>query len=303
MIQNRLEKNQKKLKAWADRHKIEAYRLYDRDIPEFPILIDRYKDFFVVYDRTDNLIDQGKNQMPEVLQALKNVFAAPEEKIIVKKRERQEGLKQYERLDTKSNFFSVQETQAKFLINLYDYLDTGLFLDHRPLRQTVFKQSAGKKVLNLFCYTGSFSVFAALGGASAVVSVDMSATYLEWAKNNFKENGLDPEKHSFIQENVLEFLAAHHRLYDLIILDPPTFSNSKRMQSPFEIEKDQNFLLESCLRLLSLKGTLYFSTNKRKFKISDAIASQVRVNDITERTIPMDFHDQKIHRCYEITKP
>jgi 23S rRNA (cytosine1962-C5)-methyltransferase/23S rRNA (guanine2445-N2)-methyltransferase / 23S rRNA (guanine2069-N7)-methyltransferase len=303
MIQNRLEKNQKKLKAWADRHKIEAYRLYDRDIPEFPILIDRYKDFFVVYDRTDNLIDQGKNQMPEVLAALKNIFAAPEEKIVIKKRERQEGLKQYERLDSKSNFFSVRETQAKFLINLYDYLDTGLFLDHRPLRQTVFKQSAGKKVLNLFCYTGSFSVFAALGGASSVISVDMSATYLEWAKNNFIENGIDLEKHSFIQENVLEFLTDHHRLYDLIILDPPTFSNSKRMESPFEIEKDQNFLVESCLRLLSPQGVLYFSTNKRKFKISDAITSQVRVNDITERTIPMDFHDQKIHRCYEITKP
>lgn len=179
MIQNRLEKNQKKLKAWADRHKIEAYRLYDKDIPEYPILIDRYKDFFVVYDRTDMVIDKDKNQLPEVVQALKNIFNATDDKIVVKRRERQEGLKQYERLDSASQFFPVQETQARFLVNLFDYLDTGLFLDHRPLRQTVFKQSAGKRVLNLFCYTGSFSVFAALGGATSVTSVDMSATYVD----------------------------------------------------------------------------------------------------------------------------
>jgi 23S rRNA (cytosine1962-C5)-methyltransferase/23S rRNA (guanine2445-N2)-methyltransferase / 23S rRNA (guanine2069-N7)-methyltransferase len=311
MIQNRLEKNQKKLKAWADRHRIEAYRLYDRDIPEFPVLIDRYKDFFVVSDRTDEVIDQGKNQLPETVQALKNLFSVGDEKIdekiIVKKRERQEGLKQYERMDATSNFFTVQETQARFLVNLYDYLDTGLFLDHRPLRQIVFKQSSGARVLNLFCYTGSFSVFAALGGAAAVTSVDMSATYVEWAKRNFQENGISLAPHSFVQDNALDFLKnaalspEHAGKYDLIVLDPPTFSNSKRMVDVFEVEKDQEFLVTSCLKLLSPKGILYFSNNKRKFKLSPRLETLARVKDISNKTIPMDFHDQKIHHCFEIT--
>jgi 23S rRNA (cytosine1962-C5)-methyltransferase/23S rRNA (guanine2445-N2)-methyltransferase / 23S rRNA (guanine2069-N7)-methyltransferase len=304
MVQNRLEKNLKKLKPWADRHKIEAYRLYDRDIPEYPFLIDRYKDFFVIYDRTDEVIDQGKNRLPEVIQALKNIFSIDDEKIILKKRERQEGVKQYERMDTQSHFFTVQETQAKFLVNLYDYLDTGLFLDHRPLRQWVFKESSGKRVLNLFCYTGSFSVFAALGGARSITSVDMSATYLEWAQKNFKLNDLPVEKHVFIQKNALDFLrqasAAAEEKYDLIVLDPPTFSNSKRMDEVFEVEKDQDFLISSCLRLLTTDGVLYFSTNKRKFKLSEQVLAKARVKNVTGKTIPMDFHDQKIHHCYEI---
>jgi len=301
MIKNRIEKNLKKLKPWAERNKIEAYRLYDRDIPEFPFIVDVYKDQLVIYDKSEEHVDQKKNHFPLLLEALKEIFSLPENNIVIKRRERQEGPQQYTKLADQNQFFTVQETQARLRVNLHDYLDTGLFLDHRPMRQKIYKQSQGKRMLNLFCYTGSVSVFAALGGAQTT-SVDMSKNYLEWAEENFKINSLDPQSHYFINEDVLQYLKHPHQgpLFDLIFLDPPTFSNSKKMEEHFEVEKDQSFLVDQCMKRLNSDGVLYFSNNKRKFKLEESLKLKYFIKDITKETLPMDFHDQKIHHCFEI---
>lgn len=302
MIKNRLEKNYKKLKSWADRQQIEAYRLYDRDIPEYPFIVDIYKDQYVVYDKSDPVKDKDKNHLPHVIEALKALFRCNEDQVVVKKRERQEGLKQYEKLGGQNQTFTVRESQALLKVNLHDYLDTGLFLDHRPIRQKIYKTAKDKKFLNLFCYTGSVSVFAALGGARTT-SVDMSQTYLRWAQDNFELNKIDLAGHHFVNADVLDWLRLqkNHRAYDVIFLDPPTFSNSKKMEDSFEVERDQDFLVESCMSMLNPGGVLYFSNNKRKFKLSEKILSEFAVRDITEESIPQDFHDKKIHNCYQIT--
>lgn len=300
MIKNRLDKNSKKLKSWSQRHQIEAFRLYDRDIPEYPFIVDIYKDHFLIYDKSE-FIDKDKNHLPHVMDALKALFKCSDEQIVLKKRERQEGLKQYEKLDGKNLTFTVRESQALFKVNLYDYLDSGLFLDHRPMRQKVFKNAAGKKFLNLFCYTGSVSVFAALAGARTT-SVDMSQTYLRWAQDNFELNNLPLAEHSFINADVLEWLRSQSKTptFDMIFLDPPTFSNSKKMEDVFEVEKDQEFLVEACMQMLTPGGILYFSNNKRKFKLSENILAKYLVKDLSEESIPQDFHDKKIHVCFEI---
>lgn len=301
MIKNRLEKNLKKLKPWAQRAKIEAYRIYDRDIPEFPYIVDIYGEHILVYDKSDPVKDAGKNHLTEILASIEVLFKIPSEKVILKKRERQEGTNQYNKLAETKNYFSVRESQALFKVNLHDYLDTGLFLDHRPMRYKIYKMAMGKKVLNLFCYTGSVSVFAALGGAK-VTSVDMSNTYINWAKENFKLNNINPDEHEFVTENALEWMDNQRTLqkYDIIFLDPPTFSNSKKMIEEFEVERDQNFLVDSCMQMLNPDGILYFSNNKRKFKLADELLKKYLVKDITTETIPQDFHDQKIHHCFEI---
>lgn len=301
MIKNRLEKNFKKLRPWAERNKIEAFRLYDRDIPEYPYIVDIYKDQYLIYDKSDPVKDQNKNRLPHVIEALKELFKCQESAIVIKKRERQEGLKQYDKLSDKNLNIEVRESQALFRVNLHDYLDTGLFLDHRPMRQIIFKSVSGKSFLNLFCYTGAVSVFAALGGADTT-SVDMSQTYLRWAQDNFALNGIDLAKHKFINANVLEWLQGARALekFDVIFLDPPTFSNSKKMKDSFEVERDQEFLVQACMDMLNPQGVLYFSNNKRKFRLSDKVLSKYNVKDLTEESIPQDFHDKKIHCCFEI---
>lgn len=304
MIKNRIQKNFKKLKLWSERNQIEAFRIYDRDIPEFPFIVDKYQDHIVIYDKSDPIKDQGKNHLSAIIEAIKIIFNISDDLIILKKRERQTGTQQYEKISHQNKNIVVLESQAKFIVNLWDYLDTGLFLDHRPLRQIVYKQSKDKKVLNLFCYTGAISVFAALGGAKAVVSVDMSQTYLNWAQENFKLNNIDQTQHLFVNQNALEFLAGDSftNHFDLIILDPPTFSNSKKMISDFDVERDQEILIENTMKKLHPEGTLYFSNNKRKFRLSEKILDKFSVKNITTDTIPIDFHDQKIHQCYLIKK-
>ncbi|MEY4615784.1 MAG: hypothetical protein RJB66_744 [Pseudomonadota bacterium] len=308
MILNRLQKNWKKLAPWAQRQKIEAFRLYDKDIPEFPFLVDVYRDYVVVYDKTDPIKDKDKNHLPLVIEALEKGLQFAREKIVIKKRQRQEGVAQYERLESRQEVLVIQEHEARLLVNLHDYLDTGLFLDHRPMRQKIFKEvkaqvsQAGNtpSLLNLFCYTGSVSVFAALAGAH-VTSVDMSATYIEWAKKNFDLNKMDWKKHRFIQEDALAYLEAPaSEKFDFIFLDPPTFSNSKRMESSFEVERDQEFIVKQSMKRLNPKGVLYFSNNKRDFRLSDQLKTSYNIKDITDFSIPQDCHDKKIHRCYEI---
>lgn len=303
MFKNRLAKNEKKIKSWAEKNFFEAYRLYDRDIPEFQYIVDRYKDHFVIYDKTDPVKDAKKNFLPEVIESIQSLFLIDSDKIIIKKRERKEGLNQYERLDQTERRMQIREGKAQFHVNLYDYLDTGLFLDHRPLRQEMGKIKATQAtMLNLFCYTASMSVAAALSGVSTV-NVDMSKTYLAWARDNFSLNEIELQTHDFIQNDALDFLEnpPFDDHYDLIFLDPPTFSNSKRMVQNFEVERDQELIVSQAMKLLKPGGKLYFSNNKRKFRLEPKLETLYKIKNITERTIPMDFHDQKIHQCYEIS--
>jgi 23S rRNA (cytosine1962-C5)-methyltransferase/23S rRNA (guanine2445-N2)-methyltransferase / 23S rRNA (guanine2069-N7)-methyltransferase len=298
-IKNRIEKNYKHKLKWAKRENINAFRVYDRDIPDFPYIVDLYNNKVVVYEKTDEIIDSDKlHHFDWLMDVITILFNISEDKVILKSRYRKK--EQYEKLEEKNELIIVNEHQAKFYVNLHDYLDTGLFLDHRPLRQIVHRESKDKKVLNLFSYTGSISVMAALGGAKSVTSVDLSSTYQEWARKNFLLNELSLREHNFIIESALEYLPKSEAQFDLIILDPPTFSNSKSMDTDFEVEEDQDFLVDQCMRLLAKNGTLYFSNNKRKFKMSPHLIEKYKVINITPKTIPLDFHDQKIHHCFKI---
>lgn len=304
-IQNRIEKNYRKLKPWSDRNHFEAFRLYDRDIPEFPYIIDLYKNYALVYDRSDSFLDAGKNHLEPTTLAIQAVLGDKITEIIFKKRVRQEGEQQYEKLSTIDREILIQENQFKYRVNLWDYLDTGLFLDHRPSRYKIFKASEGAKFLNLFCYTGSVSVAAALGGAQ-VTSVDLSKTYLDWAVRNFESNQIDLKNHTFIQADVLQFLEESTQVspekFDLIFLDPPTFSNSKRMLDVLDTQRDHAKLVRQCMQVLKPKGLLIFTTNKRKFKLEPELKIEFQITETTKNTIPVDFHDQQIHSSFEIRK-
>lgn len=308
-LKNRILKNQKKLKSYLTKGGIEAYRLYNKDIPEYPYLIDIYGEHAVVYEQGKKLGDEDQEKrishQNDIEAVLTEIFAIPSSRQHFKIREKQKGNEQYRVLDPKSeDFFVVNEPPFKFLVNLERYLDTGLFLDHRPLRQFLKDNSAGKKVLNLFCYTGSLSVAAAVGGGT-VTSVDMSATYLDWAYENFKLNKLDPKAHVFYQADVLKELLVrkeNNEKFDIIILDPPSFSNSKRMEDDLDIERDHPLLVRDCMNLLADGGTLYFSTNKRKFQLHSIITTQYKVKEISQWTIPQDFHQTYIHEAFAITR-
>ena len=301
IIQNRIEKNYKHRLKWAKREGLNAFRIYEKDIPEFPFIVDVYDNYAIVFHKGDDEIDNEKPEHFEyALAAVKNVLNIPEANLVIKARTRQKD-GQYEKLDEKNEYISVQEKPANFLVNLHDYLDTGLFLDHRPLRQRILKESKNKKFLNLFSYTGSISVMAALGGASNVTSVDLSQTYQEWARKNFAHNNISLKEHNFIVQSAIDYLEKAKNHFDLIVLDPPTFSNSKKMINDFEVERDHAHLIQLCLNLLSPKGTLYFSTNKRKFKLDAIIHTLALVEDISAKSIPLDIRDQKIHQCYKIS--
>ena len=227
------------------------------------------------------------------------------ENIFIKQRQRKQGRQgQYEKVDSSKNEFVVEENGLQFRVNLSDYLDTGLFLDHRITRQMVRGKSDGKRALNLFCYTGSFSVYAAAGGASSVTSVDLSKTYLQWAKDNMQLNGFtNPSKYTFIAADVMQYLdKLSPNQFDRVILDPPTFSNSKRMKDFLDIQRDHVFLIEQCLQAMKPGGLLYFSTNFRKFKLESDQINAAEIKDITRQTTPFDFEGKLFRYCYLITK-
>lgn len=304
---NRLKKNYKKLKTYIEKDGIEAFRLYNKDIPEYPYLVDLYGKHAVIYEQGKRLDEEHlpirEIHQKEITEALAQEFNIPEELQHFKVREKQKGNEQYRLMDKgESEYFTVKEGGLRFLVNPERYLDTGLFLDHRPLRKFLQANSAGKKVLNLFAYTCSLSVAAAQGGAT-VTSIDMSRTYLDWGHENFVLNGLDPKQHSFYQADVLKEILVrkeNNEKFDMILLDPPSFSNSKRMEEDLDIERDHPLLVRNCMHLLAPGGTLYFSTNKRKFELHSIISETYKVKEITQWTIPQDFHHTNIHRAFTL---
>lgn len=306
-LKNRLQKNLKKLKTYLQKNKIEAFRLYNKDIPEYPYLVDIYDNKAVIYEQGKKLVGEDEVlrelHQKDIELAITEVLGIPANMQFFKIRQKQKGNEQYKPLAPENtDYFMINEPPMRFWVNLERYLDTGLFLDHRPLRQHLLNNSEGKIVLNLFCYTGSLSVAAAKGGAS-VVSMDMSRTYLDWAQENFVINDLDPKDHRFIQADVLKglkILEEQREKFDVIILDPPSFSNSKRMEEDLDIERDHAIMIRDCMRLLQLDGTLYFSTNKRKFELHTIVDSQYVVKEISQWTIPMDFHQTHIHQAWTI---
>lgn len=307
-LQNRLRKNLKKLKSYLQKEGITCYRLYQKDIPEYPYLIDIYDQEAVIYEQGKKLKDDEVTirfeHQQDIETAISEVLSIPKERQHFKTRERQKGKEQYRPLDPRSNeFFVVTEPPFRFLVNLERYLDTGLFLDHRPLRRFLSQNVLGTKALNLFCYTGSISVALGLGGAK-VTSIDMSRTYLEWAQENFRINELDPKDHTFIQEDVLkelDNLKEKGAKFDIIVLDPPSFSNSKRMEEDLDVDRDHPLLIRNCMHLLKPEGTLYFSTNKRRFELHSIVTQHYSVKEISHWTIPQDFHGSQIHRSFAIT--
>lgn len=287
---------------------VSCYRVYDHDLPEFPFCIELYEDklYLAEYLRRHGMDDEAHEQwLNDCLALISDITAVPADHIYVRQRKRmshREG--QYEKLNTQEEFFTVLENGLKFQVNLTDYLDTGLFLDHRITRQMVKEQCSGKRVLNLFCYTGSFSVYAAAGNASTVTSVDLSKTYLGWAEDNFAINRLkDKDRYHFIHADAKQYLKTlSPDSFDLVIIDPPTFSNSKRMKDFLDIQRDHAELLNDVLAAVTAGGEVYFSTNFTRFVLDEAGIKATEIRDITKPTTPFDFEGKLKRWCYRLTK-
>ncbi|HEX7753807.1 MAG TPA: class I SAM-dependent methyltransferase [Niabella sp.] len=307
MFRNRLTKVFRHLSKQARKQDISCYRIYDHDLPEFPVCIEIYDHLIYVaeYKRRHGLDETQHNQwMETTIEIIAAVTGIDTDKIYTKLRQRKAGRQgQYQKTAAFGNEQLIRENGLKFIVNLSDYLDTGLFLDHRITRKMVGEQSAGKRVLNLFAYTGSFSVYAAAGKAATVTTVDLSNTYISWAQRNLQLNNFSGPDFAFVQADVLQYLKElPGNSYDLIIMDPPTFSNSKKMEGILDVQRDHTGLINDCLRILSPKGVLYFSTNARKFVLEKEKIHTNNIIDITKATTPFDFEGKLFRWCYKIEK-
>ena len=308
MFINRLRKNYKHLKKWARKNGVDCYRVYDADIPQYSVAIDKYDDWIHVQEyQAPKTIDKTKafQRVNDVLDVVADVLETTQDKVALKVRKRQEGSSQYQKQDQKGQQITVRENGLKFIVNLYDYLDTGLFLDHRNTRQLIRLMSGKRSFLNLFAYTGSVTVYAAAGGASTTTTVDMSNTYLDWARENLSLNGYTGDRHRFIREDCLKWLQQaidEKRKYQLIFIDPPTFSNSKKMSTSLDIMRDHVALLSGCLALLTEDGQIVFSTNARNFKIDESLTEDCYLKEITGITTTEDFRRKPLHRCWVLAK-
>lgn len=304
---NRLHKNARHWGKWARRQSVTCYRVYDRDIPEFPLAVDVYHDHAHLQEFDTGwkmLDDEYALWVDAVRKHAAQALDLPLQNISYKLRARQRGESQYEKTGAAGNDFTVEEGGLRFIVNLEAYLDTGLFLDHRITRNMVRERAAGKRFLNLFAYTGSFTVYAAAGGASESVTVDMSNTYQDWSKRNFALNGMDLERHKLVRADVFAYLdqaVAEGEKFDLIVMDPPSFSNSKKMQGVLDVQRDHPRLINACLQLLMPGGELFFSTNLRSFKLEPSELKSDRIQDISVRTVPEDFRNKKIHYCWLVS--
>ena len=311
MLKNRLLKNLKSLGKWADKQNITCFRLYDADMPEFSFAIDVYQEengakwlHLQEYKAPKSIAEAvSLERLREALAVIHEVLSVPPERMVLKQREIQKGSAQYEKNAAHQQTLTVREYDARLLVNLTDYLDTGLFLDHRPMRRWVRANVKNKRFLNLFCYTGAVTVSAALGGARETVSVDLSRTYLTWAKENLQANGIELARHQFIQQDCIDWLDSAPRvpMFDLIFLDPPSFSNSKRMDGVLDIQRDHVALIEAAMKRLAAKGQLLFSTNLRKFKFDPQLENRFWVTDMTPMSLDKDFErNNRIHQCWLI---
>lgn len=303
-FRNRLIKNRKHLASWLKREGVHCYRVYDADLPEYAAAIDVYGDELLIqeYQAPSKIPENlAQKRLRELTHVATDVFALSAEKVHVRTRARQKGMSQYEKMDDSQHYQVVEEGGLKFWVNLHDYLDTGLFLDHRSTRALIRERSRNKHVLNLFSYTGSVSVYAAAGGAASTTSVDMSRTYGDWALQNFELNDLEGEQHQFIQADVMQWLPTVRETFNLIFVDPPTFSNSKRMDDVFDVQRDHVALLHDCLRLLAPGGEIIFSNNFRRFQLDKEAFSHCLIEDWSKRTLPMDYaRNPRIHQCWRI---
>ncbi len=308
MVANRLDKNLRKLKSWRERDDVQCFRAYDADIPEYAAAIDVYTEadsgqrwlHVQEYAAPATIPEQtARTRLNELLAAARATFDLPKERVALKTRATGKGGAKYGRMQFRGEFLTVREGRARLRVNLFDYLDSGLFLDHRPLRLRLHAQAEGQRFLNLFCYTGAATVQAALGGAAQTTSVDLSATYLEWLADNLRENALGGVRHRIAQADAMQWLREDRAQYDVIFCDPPTFSNSKRA-ADFDVQRDHVQLLSLAMARLAPHGALYFSNNYRRFRLDqEALADFAEVEDISAQTIPPDFaRDQRIHRCW-----
>ena len=304
MFVNRLRKNLRHLGRWAKREGIGCYRLYDADIPEYAVAVDIYEQWVHVQEyEAPKSIDpeRAQERLERIMAVIPTALEVPEERVFLKVRKRQKGLNQYQKQAQNGLFHEVREGPCRFWVNFSDYLDTGLFLDHRLTRRLLGELAQGRRFLNLFAYTGTATVYAALNGASATTSVDMSQTYLNWAQRNLALNGIGGRQHDLVRADCLEWLDAVRQQFGLIFLDPPTFSNSKRMADNFDVQRDHVQLIQQTARQLDKGGILIFSTNNRRFKMDREALAELAVEDITLKTIPRDFErNPRIHQCWLI---
>jgi len=312
MFANRLRKNLRTIGKWARRSDTSCYRLYDADMPEYAVAVDIYHGQDKIWAhvqeyRAPSSVDPGRAaaRLQEVLTTIPQVLEIPSDQLYFKVREKKRGTSQYRRLTAGGGAFrEVTEGPCTFLVNFTDYLDTGLFLDHRVIRRLIGEMSADKRFLNLFAYTGTATVHAALGGARSTTTVDMSQTYTDWAIRNFTRNGMSGSKNLVEQTDCLQWLEVSRRdRYDLIFLDPPTFSNSKRMErDSFDVQRDHTWLIRKTMKLLADDGVLLFSTNFRQFQLDESGLTGVQCEDISRQTLPKDFErNPRIHKCFRMT--
>lgn len=299
---NCIRNNYRHLRKWAKRTETDCFRIYERELAHYPFAIDIYAGRFCVhyFARSKDEEEPGQQLVDIVENTLNALFKTTPDQIYWRTRKRSKATRQYEKLSNNKEYFTVHEYGVKFQINLIDYLDTGLFLDHRETRRLVSSNAKGKRVLNLFAYTCSFSVHAAAAEAAYTKSVDMSNTYTAWGKHNFVINGLSLKTNPVVREDCLKFLLEETEKYDIIIIDPPTISRSKKMEDLFDIQRDYVFLIQKSLKLLLPGGCIYFSTNSRKFTFDGQLFPNTTVLEISSKTLPIDFKDPKIHRCWKI---
>ncbi|SEF70839.1 bifunctional 23S rRNA (guanine(2069)-N(7))-methyltransferase RlmK/23S rRNA (guanine(2445)-N(2))-methyltransferase RlmL [Marinobacterium lutimaris] len=305
MFENRLRKNLKQMGRWRKKEGITCFRAYDADIPEYSVAVDCYDSMVMVQEYAPPAsVDKVKafERLQDVMKVVQQVFELTPDQVVLKQRKRQSGTDQYNRHDEIGHFFTVEEHGCKLRVNLHDYLDSGLFLDHRPVRRMIQQQAQGKDMLNLFCYTASASVHALVGGAKSTTSVDMSSTYVEWARQNLALNGADPAKHVLIQEDCFKWLSRPRKeRFDLIFMDPPTFSNSKRMQDVLDVQRDHVRLIKDAMELLRPGGLLIFSNNYRRFSLDYEALEAFAIRDTTPATLDPDFkRNSRIHCVFEI---
>lgn len=307
MFANRLRKNRRRLASWVKREGIECYRLYDADMPEYAVAVDIYGDQVHVAEyQAPRDVDPAAAaaRLAEVQAALPAALDVSPEHIVYKVRQRQRGDEQYGKQDSSGELVSVREGGAQLLVNLRDYLDTGLFLDHRPLRLRLGREAERKDFLNLFCYTGAATVHAALGGARSTTSVDLSNTYLGWLRKNLAHNGLDETRNLLERADCLAWLQACGRRFDLILLDPPSFSNSRKLSESFDVQRDHAGLVRAAMAVLRPGGVLYFSNNRRGFRLDPALEADYPCEDITRSTLDPDFQrNSRIHQCWRLVAP